>query len=77
MDDLKPNNMNTSMYEWVGEMRSSYLMYHIYCHLTDTTECINANPCQNGAACVVQGGNYLCDCPDGYEGMYCSEGKPI
>ncbi|XP_041474351.1 uncharacterized protein LOC121423126 [Lytechinus variegatus] len=43
------------------------------CDIQDTTDCVNANPCQNGAACMVENGTYSCDCPVGFQGEYCSE----
>nr|5KY0_B Chain B, Neurogenic locus notch homolog protein 1 [Mus musculus]5KY8_B Chain B, Neurogenic locus notch homolog protein 1 [Mus musculus] len=36
----------------------------------DVNECIS-NPCQNGATCLDQIGEFQCICMPGYEGVYC------
>lgn len=33
------------------------------------------DPCENGATCVMSGANFLCFCPDGFEGDLCEISK--
>ena len=35
----------------------------------------DSDPCQNGAECQAQGGDYVCTCAAGYTGSNCETGK--
>lgn len=43
---------------------------------TDIDECASM-PCQNNATCNNLLDMYTCDCPDGFEGVNCENGKSM
>lgn len=42
--------------------------------ITDVNEC-EQFVCQNGGLCANVNGSYLCQCPDGWTGLHCEQGK--
>lgn len=42
--------------------------------IEDVNKC-GFNPCENGAMCINDVTEYSCQCPDGYTGKNCSQGK--
>ena len=55
----------------------SYLLYqHLFYLIADIDECLFVPPpCQNGATCMNQDGDYTCTCASGYEGKNCTVGE--
>uniref|UniRef100_A0A8C7ZF66 Delta-like protein n=1 Tax=Oryzias sinensis TaxID=183150 RepID=A0A8C7ZF66_9TELE len=57
----------------LGRVSSLSLFYTSYCQL-DIDYC-SQNPCQNGAPCFNRANDYVCACPEDYEGRNCSHLK--
>lgn len=46
-----------------------------FLNLTCKDPCKSTKPCQNGATCVNNNGDYTCLCKPGYQGRNCEQGK--
>ena len=42
----------------------------------DIDECAS-NPCLNGGTCLDQENGYICNCPPGFTGVHCDNGKKV
>ena len=43
-------------------------------HFTDIDEC-SSQPCQNNGTCINEINRYKCNCPNGFTGTQCKQGK--
>ena len=44
------------------------------CYISDINEC-DYSPCSNGGICINSFGSFSCDCPKGWQGNTCANGK--
>ena len=63
---IKPD----SVYKAVVGYKKMKKVFDKFKDLLDVNEC-QSNPCKNGAQCLDLFGNYLCQCPDGWQGKDC------
>ena len=44
--------------------------------IVDIDEC-ESNPCQNGGTCLDGEDGFMCECPEGFEGQLCDQGRQV
>ena len=51
------------------------LLLFLLLSIVDINDCVDPNPCQNGANCTDLVNSYNCTCTAGYEGNNCETGN--
>ena len=84
-DDIKTSNPFDVIISWqilckienrrTGPRLLIRFSIFFFFYLTCTDPCKASKPCQNGATCVNNNGDYTCLCKPGYQGRNCEQGK--